>query len=602
MKHTKWFALLMVLAMLVSACAAPAAAPAAEAPAAEAPAAEAPAAGEMHIAWPYTVPPAGHWNTFVTNGIFSGSPYQALLEPPLFYYMWADESWLPMAGQSWEWVDEVTLRVVLPSGAVWSDGSAYTSKDVVDTFAIYRLLNTAPWADHLTDVVAVDDTTVDFLLNGPSTVAPRRLLRDSSIHASSVYGEWAAQVNELVAAGKTVQDQEWKDLLAQFNEFRPDDMVVLGPYKIDPASVTESQLILNKVPTSFMAENVKFDRLVNYNGETPVVTPLVLSGDVDYATHGFPPATEREYIDLGYRIIRAPNYNGPALYLNHKVAPFDQKEVRQALAYAIDRNENGVVSLADSGRAVVHMAGFSDNLAANWIDAETAAKLNKYEFDRAKAEEILLGLGWSRDSDNVWLDADGNRMEFELTAPAEFADWSAAAENLAQQLTDFGIKTAFRGVTYTQHDIDVQDGNFQMAIRAWGAGNPHPNFSFNFNLRTPYNQAISGVGDTAKAGISFPLVQQTDALGEVDLGALVVESGAGSDLAAQKAVVSQLALAYNELLPQIPLWERYGNNPAPAIRITGWPEDGDPVYQNGTYNDPFVIVLMVTGQLQPVAN
>jgi peptide/nickel transport system substrate-binding protein len=56
------------------------------------------------------------------------------------------------------------------------------------------------------------------------------------------------------------------------------------------------------------------------------------------------------------------------------------------------------------------------------------------------------------------------------------------------------------------------------------------------------------------------------------------------------------------LLPQIPLWERYGNNPAPAIRITGWPEDGDPVYQNGTYNDPFVIVLMVTGQLQPVAN
>ncbi|MFM7582856.1 MAG: ABC transporter substrate-binding protein, partial [Caldilinea sp.] len=141
----------------------------------------------------------------------------------------------------------------LPSGAVWSDGSAYSSKDVVDTFAIYRLLNTAPWADHLTDVVAVDDTTVDFLLNGPSTVAPRRLLRDSSIHASSVYGEWAAKVNELVAAGKTVQDQEWKDLLAQFNEFRPDDMVVLGPYKIDPASVTESQLILNKVqPRSWL--------------------------------------------------------------------------------------------------------------------------------------------------------------------------------------------------------------------------------------------------------------------------------------------------------------------------------------------------------------
>ena len=50
---------------------------------------------------------------------------------------------------------------------------------------------------------------------------------------------------------------------------------------------------------------------------------------------------------------------------------------------------------------------------------------------------------------------------------------------------------------------------------------------------------------------------------------------------------------------QIPLWERYGNNPAPDIRVTGWPADGDPVFQNGTYNDPFVIVLMLTGQLQP---
>ncbi|HHY55309.1 MAG TPA: peptide ABC transporter substrate-binding protein [Chloroflexi bacterium] len=505
---------------------------------------------------------------------------------------------MPLAGESWEWVDDVTLRVKLPAGAVWSDGSAYTSKDVVDTFAIYRLQNTAAWKDHLAEVKAVDDTTVDFILRDPSTVAPRRLLRESYIHASSVYGEWAQKVNDLVAAGKTFEDQEWKDLVAQFNEFRPEDMVVLGPYKIDPASITESQMIINKVPTSFMADKVKFDRLVNYNGETPVVTPLVLAGDIDYATHGFPPATEKEFINLGYRILRAPNYNGPALYFNHAVAPFDKKEVRQALAYAIDRNENGVVSLGDSGKAVVNMAGFSDNLAANWLTEDVAAKLNKYEFDRAKAEEILLGLGWTRDSDGIWMDETGKRMEFELIAPAEFADWSAAAENLAQQLTDFGIKTAFRGVTFTQQPIDVNAGNFQMAIRDWGAGNPYPQYAFNTDFRV-YNQAMSGFGDPTQKGMSFPMVQQTDVLGEVDLGQMIADSTKGADIDAQKALVGDLALAYNELLPQIPLWERYGNNPAPDIRVTGWPPDGDPVYQNGTYNDPFVIVLMLTGQLQP---
>ena len=53
------------------------------------------------------------------------------------------------------------------------------------------------------------------------------------------------------------------------------------------------------------------------------------------------------------------------------------------------------------------------------------------------------------------MDETGKRLEFELTAPAEFADWSAAAENLAQQLTEFGIKTTFRGVNFQQHPIDV---------------------------------------------------------------------------------------------------------------------------------------------------
>jgi hypothetical protein len=42
--------------------------------------------------------------------------------------------------------------------------------------------------------------------------------------------------------------------------------------------------------------------------------------------------------------------------------------------------------------------------------------------------------------------------------------------------------------------------------------------------------------------------------------------------------------------------------PGQDVRVTSWPEDGDPVFQNGTYNDPFVIVLMLEGKLQPVGN
>jgi peptide/nickel transport system substrate-binding protein len=550
---------------------------------------------EFHTAWPYTPPPAGHFNTFVTDG-WALSIYQPLMEPSLFFYVWHDQSWLPLAGDSWEWIDDTNLQVKLHEGAVWSDGSPFTSQDVVDTFTIRRLLGSSEW-DYMTEIVALDDNTVEFHLIEPSTTFARRVLsRAVSIRASSVYGEFAARTQELVDQGLDSSADEWQALLQEFNEFRPEDMVVLGPFKIDPNSITVSQMILNKNETSFMADWVKFDRIVNFNGETPDVTPLVLARQVDYATHGFPPATEAQFIADGTRIIRGPLYTGPALFFNMTIHPFEVPEFRQALAYAIDRDENGFVSLAESGKRQVLMSGFADSVAETWLTDETKAALDHYDYDLAKAEEILTELGFSRDSDGVWLDDTGARMEFELTAPAEFADWSAAAENVAEQLTEFGIATTFRGVNFQQHPVDMRAGDFVMAIQAWGAANPHPSFAYDADFNA-YNGG-GGEAVTGGAGMAWPLVQQTSQ-GEMDLGAMTIAAGSGGDEEGQKETINQLALAYNELLPQIPLWERYGNNPASQVRVIGWPPDGDPIYNNGPYGDPFVTYLLLTGALTP---
>jgi peptide/nickel transport system substrate-binding protein len=591
----------MVVAMLVAACPAPAAQPAPDAAEQPAASADQPAAtgpSEMHVAWPYQAPPAGHFNSFVANNMNLGI-YVHTMYPPLFFYMWANDDWMPMAGESWEWADEDTLNVSLIEGAVWSNGDPFTAQDVVDTFDILRLQNTTVWR-FLESTEVVDDTTVAFNLSAPSTTVLRRILREVGIRPSTTYGEYAQRVRDMVAGGMTSESPEWSSLLQEFNEFRPEETIVLGPYQIDPNSITEAQLTLNKVETSYWADTVQFDRLVNFNGETPDITPLVLAGNVDYATHGFPPATERQYIDQGIRIIRAPLYTGPALYFNHNIYPFNVKEFRQALAYAIDRDENGFISLGDSGRRQVNMAGFSDNLVANWLTEETQGQLNSYDFDRDQASAILEGLGFSRNAEGNWLDDQGNALSYTLVAPAEFADWSAAAENVAQQLTDFGIPTTFRGVNFNQHPIDMRAGEFELAIQSWGSGNPHPHFSFDWNFNS-YNRTGGEQAATAGPGMDFPLVQEIEVLGaEVDLGAMSDESALGGDQAAQAEIINDLALAYNEILPQIPLWERYGNNPVPNIRVTGWPEDSDPVYLNGPGADPFTIVLLMTGTLQPV--
>ncbi|MEW6046550.1 MAG: ABC transporter substrate-binding protein [Bacillota bacterium] len=558
------------------------------------------AASEFHGAWPYVVPPAGHFNTYVPNNLGMGI-YQQLMEEPLAFYYWDSGTYEPVLATQWRMVPPDRFEVKLRQGARFSDGTPFDADDVIATFTVGRLFNWVVWR-YLDRIEKVDAYTLVFHMKDPSTVIPRYVLREP-IRSDSVYGTWAKRIAELVAQGKGPDSDQWKQLRVEFESFRPAAVVGTGPFAIDTRSISESQITLLKVPTAWAASRVKFDRVVLYNGETPQITPLVLARQVDYATHGFPPATERRMVEEKIRIVRPPLYTGPAIFFNNNVYPLNRLEVRQAVAMAINRDENARVSLGDSAKPQKYMAGFSDNLVPLWLTEPQQERLNPYPYDPEKAAALLRSIGFRKGPDGVWVTDRGQPMEFELSVPAEYADWSAAAENAAEQLSRFGIKVTVRAVTFTQHPTEVNQGRFQMAIRAWGIGNPHPHFAYVQDLFTHNYVAAAALGAGAVAagpGMNFPLKQKTKALGEVDLERLVVDAASGLDLAGQKEAVAKLALAFNELLPVVPLWERYGNNPVlENVRVSGWPPDGDPIYLNSPYVDPFNIILIHMGKLGP---
>ncbi len=624
MKRRFIFPLLIILALIVSACGGsaappaeqPTAAPAAQAtaaPAAQAtaaPAAQATAAPqpttasaeqptaaaqpaaigkEFHGAWPYTLPPKGHYNSFVTDFMDFGI-YNDMLETPLAIYDWADSKFIPLLAT--EWTNEAgdIYTVKLQSGVKWSDGSEFSSDDVLTTFYLLRVMSNSVWR-YIDKVEAPDKTTVRFHFAKPSSVAPRFILK-TRIRPNSVYKDLGEKAKALV--DKPADSDENKALREELTKFRPTDFVSSGPVKLDPASITSSRLTLVKNEGGFNADKFAFDAVVLYNGETPDITPVVLSKDVDYATHGFPPATEKSFIDAGIRIIRPATVSGPAIVFNYTNKDLAKPEVRQAIAYAVKRDENGTVSLGDSGKAVKYMTGFSDNMVPTWISEADVAKLNTYDYDPSKAEELLTKAGYTKGADGVWAGPNGP-LEFELTAPAEFADWSAAAENLATQLTDFGIKTTFRGVQFQQHTEDVQQGKFVIAIRGWGAGNPHPFFSYEADLLTLNKPVAPG------PGMSFPFTQKVDGK-DVDLNELITKTAEGTDEAAQKPAVTEMATDFNKLLPIVPLWERYGNNASlEGVRVDKFPADDAPIWKNPVYADNPVVVLLLQGELKPKA-
>jgi len=541
--------------------------------------------GEFHGAWPYDLPPKGHFNYFASSGIIlQASVYLDLFIPSLAAYRWADAKWDYWLAESSSLNGNV-FEIKLRPNIKWSDGTAFTAKDVVTTFTIGRMDSFKIW-NYIDKVEAAGDLTVRFNYVKPSSVGERTILR-INIRPDSVYGAIAKRAADLYASGKTTGSDEVKALRAEKDNLRPEPYSV-GPYKIDKASITEAQMTLVRNTGGLFADKVNFDKVVLYQGETAQVTPLVLAGDIDYATHGFPLATDKAFVDAGIRVVRPPAYSGPAIVFHwEKAAAFQDKRLRQAVAYAINKDESAKVTYGDSAKPQKFMTGISDNLVPLWVSSADQAKLKSYAFDLAAATKLMQDAGYAK-VDGIWA-KDGKKLEFELYFPSDFADWSSAADHAQKSLNTFGIKIVPRGAIRSQQLPDVNNGNFQIAFMGWGIGNPHPQQSYEQTLQA-FNTIPPG------GGMKYPLKQ-----GDVDFEALIVQMGEGFDTNKQKEPVTKVALAFNDLLPVIPIWERYGNNPVnDKKRVKGWKPDGDPIYKNAFGVDNFAVYGIMDGSLSKI--
>ena len=543
----------------------------------------------LNVAWPYQVPPTGHFNTFASNGITLGQ-YQDIHEPPIAVLMWATGDYQGMVAEEFGWDADGNYVIKMVEGNSWSDGSAMTADDLMATFNIFRLRGDAVWAN-MTGIEKMDDYTVKFHMDSPSSLAERIILT-TNLRPASVFGDIADRAAMMDAGG-----DGWDALLQELTEFRPESPVSGGPYTILPDTISEANLMLELNPGGFAGDIQNYNMVRMWNGETEVVTPLVANAELHYITHGIPPTTEEDFSNRGIDIVRSGMNNGPGLYVNHAIYPLNLVEVRQAIAYAVDRIQNGVVSLGESGVAVEYMTGMSDGLSEAWLSDETLDSLNYYEHDLMQAEELLMSVGFSRNDDGVWVDDNGDTLSFELTFPQEFADWSAAAENATAQLNDFGFDISARGVQFQQHPQDIYNSNFEMAIRNWGLGDPIPGRSY-LQAYNRYNGQGALAGEGGGAGMNFDNNVDYSG-GMVNVFDLSNQSSQGVDKAAQADLVTQLAVSYNELLPAIPLWERYTNN-ALNRNFIMVPDSGDSIFANfGGGADNWMTTLILTGVTAP---
>jgi len=346
--------------------------------------------------------------------------------------------------------DGLTYDFRLRAGLQWHDGAAVTAADVLYTVGAMQAddFPGVSWLKVLWQSVEVaapegpDGLAVQFRLEQP--LAP--FLDYTTIGLLPAH---------LWQAVPVAQMRE-----SQFNT-RP---VGTGPFQLGQISATRIELAVNP----------------RYHGAVPYLTGLAFRfypdhqsllpafdrGEIDGVSSIWPAEIDAAAKRENLQLFTAPLSGYTLIYLNLQnpnVPFFEEKPVRQALLYALDRQ--GLIDTTLHGQGVV---AHTPILPGTWAyDAEAP----HYSYDPERARQLLDEAGWvDSDGDGV-RDRDGEKLAFIL-----LGDNQAMIEAIATAWAQIGVQVAAQNVTLPGLTSDfLAPRTFDAALVHWElAGDPDP--------------------------------------------------------------------------------------------------------------------------------
>jgi peptide/nickel transport system substrate-binding protein len=442
---------------------------------------------------------------------------------------WDPETLAPSPGiaESWEVSeDRKTVTFELIRGARWSDGKPITSEDVkwsLEVLGSEGLLFSA-YTGNVTAIRTPDRYTV--------------IIETSKPDARIVGGLWIYILPKHIWG-----EVPLKDLTGSYQPDIP--LVGSGPYMVtefERGRITSMELNpeWRGEPPAF--EEVQF---IKYGTSDAVERALDL-GEIDFIPEVQAATFERIGEKEGIETVKAPTYAFTELAFNlcseqhcpeAKFNPAIQdKAIRQATAYAIDRERNN--EIANQGTAFV-----AHGLLPSFYKAFFEVPEQDYPYDPELANQILDEAGWVLNDDGI-RERDGEVASFDLYVRAEAQADIQQAKLIAEQAREVGIEYNVQVVStekLTELTIRKVDGEpapeFDSFIWGWG-GDPYDP-SFLLSLMT-----TDEIGASSDAFYSNP-----------EYDRLFEEQTTLFDTAERKEVIQQMIAILQEDLPYIVLTE-----------------------------------------------
>lgn len=557
-------------------------------------------------------PPLGALNPFSPNAI----NLYGFINSPLAYYTQFNNSYIPEVAASWTMQAKPgdaangTLTIHLRKGAKWSDGTPITSKDVKLSLELGYILSTQV-SSYIASIDTPDLNTVVIKQNNkPFNLFEQQVLT-TWIYSSAFWGKYVpsniqqtyetaqgtgkaatAATNQLTALAKKLGGVNVKNYISD------------GPFTV--GTISSSQITMPKNDNWWGANNLHVSEwdLLAENGNTQAYS-YALSGRADYLNTYAPPTVIDPFLAKPGNHIAAPDGNyGPSFYFNTSVKPFDNVAVRQAFAYIIDRKEVEQIAypVGTSSVAAGTPTQYPDGMPPmnqKLLTAATVKQLNPYNKNVAKAAQLLETAGLKK-VNGSWT-YKGKPLHLQIATPGAYTDWVAIAENVATQLTQFGIDTKLRSVDVTTFFANMPKGDYPLAIGSAGSSNLAPWYDYG-QIMANEGLSINAEGKISRANTSYnwgPTVT-VNGLGQVNVVDLWKQLVSTTDQNKESAAVNKLALVINQQLPSIDLlYNKFYAIFYSTNNWTGFPAANSPLWDINISAGSPALMFAEQGLLKP---
>jgi peptide/nickel transport system substrate-binding protein len=491
------------------------------------------------------------FNPFNPSNLAQGVTFGQVYEPLAFVNTLQSGKATPWLATAWAWgAGNKTLTFTIRNGVKWNDGTPMTAADVAFTFNLMKKFPTLDLDSAWSVLSSVTQQGNKVVMTFKNAAVP--------------YFYYIADQTPIVP------QHIWSTIAnpVSYADAKP---VGTGAFTVNPCSAQNITYVAN--PHYWQPGEPKVAKVLYpaFTSNDPANTYLA-TGQAQWGSQFIPNINSFYTSKSPDNHYWFPPIANVTLIPNLTVPGLNNVAVRQAMAYAIDRNK--VSQIGEYGyEPPANQTGIVTPTFTSWEDTSAASQYN-YTYNPAKAKQVLTSAGFKMGSNGIFVSPSGKPLSFSVINIGGYSDWVASMQVIQQDLKAVGIQITPDNLSQNDFLSRLYNGDYQLAYNNQQGG-PSPYYEYRQWLYSANSAPIGKQASSNWERYSNPATDQ-----------LINQYATTTSQAQQQQIVDQLQQVLLKDVPFIPVTEEVAWYQYNTSKFSGWVTQGDPYAVPAAYFYP----------------